>query len=326
MAELNDRIVPLDELSDFEVAEGNPDVRGWEVYASDGQKIGAVDQLLVDTDALKVRYLDVDLDDSLVAQGENEQTSNQERHILIPIGYARLDESDDQIFVDELSSAQIRTLPAYGHEPLTRDYEVDLRQRFDRDYPAAGAAQAGTTAAATAAAAGDFYAHDLYDEERFYNARRNEPREERLEGRMNEGERRVTLSEEELAVGRREVAAGEVEIEKAVETRHVRESVPTRHEEVIVEHRAAEPGMNAQPRIEGEEIHIPITEEEVVAEKRVVPREELVVRKQEVVENEPIEADLRREHAEVRREGDVDVREQMRTEGRPEERRDERGL
>lgn len=125
------------------------------------------------------------------------------------------------------------------------------------------------------------------------------------EARLAEEKRRMTLSEEELAVGTREVRAGEVELEKEVETRHVRENVPTRHEEVVVERRPIEPGMRAEARIGEEEIRVPLTEEEVVASKRVVPKEEIVASKREVVENQTVEADLRREHAEVHEEGAV---------------------
>jgi uncharacterized protein (TIGR02271 family) len=293
MAELNDRIVPLDELDDFEVAEGDPDVRGWDVISADGRKIGEVDQLLVDTAAMKVRYLDVDVDDELMESG------NDERHILIPIGYARLDEDDDHVVVDQLQSSQISTLPAYEHQPLTRDYETSIRQSFDTGYTAAGTA-AGTAATdATSATANDeFYAHDLYNDDRFYGSRRG----------TEENERRLTLSEEELDVGRREVRAGEVSIDKEVETHHVRENVPVSHEEVIVERRPATPGMGANARIEEGEIHVPVTEEELVVSKRTVPKEELVVRKQSVTEEESVEADLRRERAEVHQEGDVEVR------------------
>ncbi|HET8654414.1 MAG TPA: DUF2382 domain-containing protein [Longimicrobiaceae bacterium] len=301
MAEMNDRIVPLEEMDDFEVADGDPDVRGWNVIASDGRTIGEVDQLLVDTAALRVRYLDVDLSDDL-DEGE------PDRHILIPIGYARLDEDDDQVYVDQLSTDQIRTLPAYSHEPITRDYETDLRQRFDTGFPATSE---GQTAAATGE---DFYAHDLYDEDRFYGSRRSNT-EERQRGEGS-GERHVMLSREELSVGKREVPAGEVEIDKEVETRHVRREVPVEHEEVVVERRPATPGMSAEARIEGDEVHIPVTEEEIVTEKRVVPREELVVRKRGVEQNETVEADLREERADIRREGDVrlsgDIREDER--------------
>jgi photosynthetic reaction center H subunit len=151
MDRATDRIVPLDELKDFKVAEGDPDVRGWEVLSADGRKIGDVDNLLVDTAAMKVRYLDVDIDDEHITDGTD-------RHILIPIGYARLDESDDQIFVDSLNTANLSQIPAYRHELLTREYETDLRQHFDSDFT-------GTTGT-------DFYSHDLYNQDRFFGNRR----------------------------------------------------------------------------------------------------------------------------------------------------------
>lgn len=273
-----DRIIPLDQLDDFTVAEGDPDVRGWEVLASDGRKIGEVDELLVDPSAMKVRYLEVDIDDDLIA-------ADDDRHVLIPIGYARLHEDDDQVFVDGLKSTDLATLPPYRQEALTREYETDLRKRFDSSY------KAETTPDT------DFYAHESYDQERFFGSRRGTAEEERM-----------TLSEEQLAIGKREQSAGAVEVDKDVETRHVRENVPVRHEEVVVERRPAEPGMSAKARIQEDEVRIPVTEEELVVEKRAVPKEELVVRKQEVVDNETVEADLRREKAEVHREGDVNVR------------------
>ncbi|MEX2583538.1 MAG: DUF2382 domain-containing protein [Gemmatimonadota bacterium] len=278
MDRTTDRIVPLDELNDFKVAEGDPDVRGWDVLSADGRKIGDVDNLLVDATAMKVRYLDVDIDDELLEDGAD-------RHILIPIGYARLDEDDDQIFVDSLNSTNLMQIPAYRHEALTRDYETTLRGHFDNDF----SAEPET----------DFYSHDLYDSDRFYGTRRDE------------GEATVTRSEEELAVGTREHRAGEVDVEKHVETEHVRQEVPTRHEEVVVERRpAGAEAMAAKPRIAEDEVRIPVNEEELVVEKRAVPKEEVVVRKQERIENETVEADLRREQVDVHREGDVDVREE----------------
>lgn len=121
-------------------------------------------------------------------------------------------------------------------------------------------------------------------------------REEHHLGR--EGERRMTLSEEELAVGKRNVRAGEVEIEKKVDTEHVRKTVPVTREEVTVERRPAT-GTSTSPRIHEDEIHIPLTHEEVVVEKRAVPKEELVVKKHEVTGKERIDETVRKERAEV---------------------------
>src|SRR5688572_4109834 len=63
-----DRVVPMDDLDDFRVAGDTPDPRGWEVVASDGRRIGEVDELLVDTSAMKVRYLDVGVDDAMSSE------------------------------------------------------------------------------------------------------------------------------------------------------------------------------------------------------------------------------------------------------------------
>jgi photosynthetic reaction center H subunit len=153
---INDRIVPLDELSDFKVADDDPDVRGWDVLSADGRRIGEVENLLVDRTAMKVRYLDVEVDDDLVQQ-------DRERHVLIPIGYARLDRDDSRIMVDSLNSSDIGALPAYAHEPITRDYENSLRTSWDRNYTSGGRADT------------DFYDDALFDDRRFYDSQRENP-------------------------------------------------------------------------------------------------------------------------------------------------------
>ena len=302
MASEMDRVVPLGQLDDFKVAEGDPDVRGWQVVASDGRKIGEVDELLIDTNAMKVRYLDVEVENGLMAEPD--------RHVLVPIGYARLDRGSDQVMVDNIASTDLRSMPAYDQSPVTRDYETSVRNSFMGGAAgtgmAAGAAglagSAGTTDTSdtTQLAGGthdtDFYTHDSFDDNRFYG---------RQTGNANE--QRLTLSEEELAVGTRRVEAGAVEIDKRVETEHVRESVPVTHEEAVVERRPINDAMSARGATigEGETIRVPLTEEEVVAETRTVAKEELVVRKHEVTETETVEADLRRERAEVHRDGET---------------------
>ena len=87
---------------------------------------------------------------------------------------------------------------------------------------------------------------------------------------------------------------------KRVETETVRETVPLRHDEVEVETRPVTDGQAAAGATigEGEEIRIPLTREEAVVEKRVVPMEEVVVRRREVVEDAVVETELRRERME----------------------------
>ena len=106
-----ERVVPLNRLGDLEVADGDPDVRGWSVVSADGTRIGEVDELLVDTDAMKVRYLDVAMTPG-AADGEA-------RHTLIPIGYAVLDHHTHTVRATTLHAAECAAVPGYRREPLT---------------------------------------------------------------------------------------------------------------------------------------------------------------------------------------------------------------
>ena len=96
-----DGVVPLEELRGYEVARGEPDVRGWEVIARDGGRIGEVDELLVDAEAGKVRFLDVTVDEEIVGDPERTQ------RVIVPIASARLDEAEDQVVIDGISSARV---------------------------------------------------------------------------------------------------------------------------------------------------------------------------------------------------------------------------
>lgn len=55
------RTQPMSQLPDFNVAAGSPDVRGWTVVAPDGSRLGTVRELMVDTAAMRVASLDVEL-------------------------------------------------------------------------------------------------------------------------------------------------------------------------------------------------------------------------------------------------------------------------
>lgn len=99
-------LVRLDEMKGYEVAAGEPDVRGWPVRAADGRTAGTVDGLIVDTDAMQVRYLDVKLDhDTLQLR--------QERHVLVPLAHARLDDRNDHVLLDTMTAAEVGTLQPY---------------------------------------------------------------------------------------------------------------------------------------------------------------------------------------------------------------------
>jgi photosynthetic reaction center H subunit len=130
MTEERRLLAPLAELDGFEVADGDPDVSGWDVISADGRRIGSVSGLLVDTAAMRVRYLEVAVDETLLRSGAGPH------RILVPIGYARVQEQADQeqadkVRLDEVTSLQVGEVPPYDGAPLTPEYESAVLCAFD---------------------------------------------------------------------------------------------------------------------------------------------------------------------------------------------------
>jgi len=287
----------LKDMHDFKVADGYPDITGWDVKAGDGTKIGEVKDLVVDTQAMRARYVDVELDRSVAQMARDATTpgdQSDERHVLLPIGDVRLDDTHDDVLVDGYTVAQIGALPRHGGH-LTRDYETSLRRGLTGTAGAAGAAGAGAMAASHANDDDRFDydadAHrDRYDEQRLFASRRD-----RTANATDRDAQRLTLSEEQLSVGKRQVEAGEVGVRKTGETEHVRGSVPLMHEEGTGERHPVSARSVSDTNIGEDEIRVPVMREEAVVQKRVVPREEIIVRKHAVTEQQNVEADRRRE-------------------------------
>lgn len=226
------RVAALRNLRGYKIAEGDPDVRGWEVAGGDGLRIGTVNDLLVDTVAGKVRYLDIELDPGLYRKGtptgveaqderrldadsapeldplsgpdgvigqavvpaaeiepnpgasttteyivratlsdtENRMTAHHhlddrhhpgERHVVFPVGHAQIEPEHDRVILPSQRAEDAVNLPAYVPGEVSPEYEQGLRRWFDPSF--------------TPAAGQDLYAHDLYDEDRFYRNRREAP-------------------------------------------------------------------------------------------------------------------------------------------------------
>ena len=114
----------------------------------------------------------------------------------------------------------------------------------------------------------------------------------------HEDEVRVQRTEEELRAGTREREAGEVGVRKTVRTDRESVEVPTRREEVTVDRVPVE-GETSEAQIGDDEVRVPVTEEEVVVEKRPVAKEEVRIRKDVVEDTEVVEEDVRREEIEI---------------------------
>ena len=115
-------LLPLSELKHFKVADGEPDIRGWEVYTSAGRHIGDVDDLLVDTSTNEVVMVDVDL-------------KRDDRHTLAPIRAAWVDQSTKRVVIDAKEVTTGDELPSYvPHRAVTDEEARRFDERYDRAY------------------------------------------------------------------------------------------------------------------------------------------------------------------------------------------------
>jgi uncharacterized protein (TIGR02271 family) len=116
----------------------------------------------------------------------------------------------------------------------------------------------------------------------------------------------MTRSEEELRVGTSQRERGRVRLRKYVVTEEVQRTVPVQREEVRVEREPITEGnadaAMAGPDISEEEHEVTLHEEEVVVEKRAVPKERVRMSKDTVTDEQTVSEEVRKERIEV--EGD----------------------
>jgi sporulation protein YlmC with PRC-barrel domain len=156
----HDKTYRLQELggSDFEIADGQPDIRGWDVKNISGQKLGEVDELIFDAQTRKVRYMVVDLDD-------NDELDLDDRDVLIPIGLAELHRDDDDVILTDITIEQIRALPEYHENHLEPEVERAVCAALGRTVDAPSMSNDVNA---------DFYNHEHFKEDNLYRNRRAE--------------------------------------------------------------------------------------------------------------------------------------------------------
>jgi photosynthetic reaction center H subunit len=203
----------LSEVDEYEVAKDDPDVRGWDVVAHDGREIGEVDDLIIDSSAMKVRYLDVELDTGTFNLREG-------RHVAVPIEAAQLDRNRKQVYISGIAVEDIGTLP-----PFQGRIEGDYNQRF-RATPLPSAQRRGNDVRLTRA-----------EEELRISKRAVEAGEVRV-GKHVETEHvrePVTKYRERVHVDRRPVEPGQAAGDVRIQEDEIR--VPVTEEQVVVEKR-----------------------------------------------------------------------------------------
>jgi uncharacterized protein (TIGR02271 family) len=117
----------------------------------------------------------------------------------------------------------------------------------------------------------------------------------------------MTRSEEELAVGKTAREAGRARLRKYVVTEEVQQTVPVQREEVRIEREpvteaSADAALDG-PAISEEEHEVTLMEEQVVVEKRAVPKERVRLEKDTVTEEQQVTDEVRKEQIEVEGDG-----------------------
>jgi len=113
----------------------------------------------------------------------------------------------------------------------------------------------------------------------------------------------IPVIEEEAFLDKRVVETGKVRISKRISEREETIDEPLFREEVTVERVPVNQYVDQMPQVrqEGDVMIIPVVQEQLVMQKRLVLVEELRVRKQVLETHQPQTVTLRREDVEVRR-------------------------
>jgi sporulation protein YlmC with PRC-barrel domain len=117
------RLNAMRELRDYKLVDGEPDIRGWNVYTATGRELGEVEDLLVDTDLGEVVMLDIDL-------------KRDDRHTLAPIKAAWIDRDTRRVVLNTTMFDADDDIPALRrlNEPIESDSVRRFNERYERAY------------------------------------------------------------------------------------------------------------------------------------------------------------------------------------------------
>ncbi|KAM3090082.1 DUF2382 domain-containing protein [Phormidesmis sp. 146-35] len=279
------------------------DIKGMDLYSGD-QKIGSVNDVLVDEEG-RFRYLVINTGAWIFG-----------KQVMLPIGRARIDYSDNHVYADGLTKAQVESLPEFT-EDLKIDYEHEEQVRnvyrptaatattglgapleasasLDSPIPVdTGVAYTGSSmGAAPATYDRDTYSYDNHDADLYAIDDTKHPS--------------LKLYQERLVASKTRAKTGEVAIGKRVETETARVSVPVEKERVVIERTTPTSGTitpDATAFQEGEVARVEVYEETPDIHKEAFVREEVKVKK--VVEQDTVTAEeqIRREELDVDTQG-----------------------
>jgi uncharacterized protein (TIGR02271 family) len=126
------------------------------------------------------------------------------------------------------------------------------------------------------------------------------------------GQQTIQAREEEIRV-RRQPVESEVRVHKEVHTEHKTIEVPVTHEEVVVTRHPVSGHKVSDTEIgEGEELRIPVRDEQVHVEKQPVVTEEVTIGKRKVQEKKQVSGTVKKEEIVVEKKGNPNLKEECR--------------
>lgn len=282
MAEMELKKMALVKIGDYyqdyaQDTSDTEDIKKFSVYAQGDEKVGSVDDILVDEQTGRFRYFVVDTGFWVFG-----------KKVLLPVGMGRVDYTDQRVYVSGLTKEQVENLPDFKElEKVDYDYEEQVRGVY-RPMAATGSVTQPQT--------------QTYDRNTY-----NYEQEPSLYNVSDRDAQSLKLYEERLIANKERHKAGEVAIGKRVETETARVAVPVEKERVVIERTTPTDvtpidARNADFR-EGDVVRMDIYEETPDIHKETVVREEVRVRK--VTEQDTVTAEetLRREELDIDTEG-----------------------
>lgn len=146
MSDSNKTLYYLEELPDYQVASDYYDVRGWDVLDAANRTVGKVTNLLVNKEAERVVYLDVEVNKSLIEVGYDTYqvpasegvhgflNKEGEDHLIVPIGMVNLDVEQQRVLTNQIDYNTFAKAKRFNSGlSINPDYELNLFRHFMRD-------------------------------------------------------------------------------------------------------------------------------------------------------------------------------------------------
>ncbi len=146
MTKNNKNLYYLEELPDYKVKPNYYDVRGWEIKDAENLTVGKVTNLLVNKQAERVVYLDIEVNKSLIEDGYKTYqvpasdgvhgfiNKDGDEHLIVPIGMVNLNKEEKKVLTNQIDYNTFAKAMRFNKgTAIDSDYELNLFRHFTGD-------------------------------------------------------------------------------------------------------------------------------------------------------------------------------------------------